>query len=69
MAPESWWPFKGMINEFKLRVSRGTAGGRPSFDDQFETYDFTAGGGRREDHARQQALKPELSTETEFGST
>ena len=30
------------INEFKLRASQGTAGGRPSFNDQYETFSFNA---------------------------
>ncbi|HXF24161.1 MAG TPA: SusC/RagA family TonB-linked outer membrane protein [Gemmatimonadaceae bacterium] len=67
MASESWWPFKGLINEFKPRISRGTAGGRPSFADQFETFDFTTGGGLEKNTLGNKALKPELSTETEFG--
>ena len=67
MASESWWPFKGMINEFKPRISRGTAGGRPNFADQFETFAFSTGGGLVKSTLGNKALKPELSTETEFG--
>lgn len=67
MAAESWWPFKGTITEFKPRISRGTAGGRPNFADQFETFDFVAGGGLEKQTLGNKALKPELSTETEFG--
>ena len=44
MTEESWWPFRS-ITEFKPRLSRGTAGGRPDFNDQFETFAFVAGGG------------------------
>ena len=67
MASESWWPFKGTINEFKPRISRGTAGGRPNFADQFETFAFSTGGGLIKSTLGNKALKPELSTETEFG--
>jgi TonB-linked SusC/RagA family outer membrane protein len=42
MAEEPWFPVPG-IDEFKLRYSYGTAGGRPSFAAQYETYTVTAG--------------------------
>jgi len=66
MAEESWWPVKS-ITEFKLRASRGTAGGRPDFDDQFETFDFTAGAGLVKSTLGNKFLKPEHATETELG--
>lgn len=37
LTEEEWWPF-GVFDEFKLRSSIGTAGGRPGFNDQYETY-------------------------------
>lgn len=66
MAEESWWPF-ARINEFKLRASQGTAGGRPDFNDQFETYNFIEGGGLVKANLGNRFLKPEYSRETEFG--
>ncbi|MEO5815159.1 MAG: SusC/RagA family TonB-linked outer membrane protein [Gemmatimonadaceae bacterium] len=66
MGAESWWPFAA-ITEFKLRASRGTAGGRPDFDDQFETFDFLAGGGIQKSTLGNRFLKPEHATETELG--
>ena len=66
VAEESWWPLP-MFTEFKLRASRGTAGGRPDFDDQFETFEFTAGGGVVKETLGNKFLKPEHSTETEIG--
>jgi TonB-linked SusC/RagA family outer membrane protein len=66
IAEESWWPFPA-INEFKLRASRGTAGGRPSFSDQFETFEFLEGGGLQKVTLGNRALKPEHATETEVG--
>jgi TonB-linked SusC/RagA family outer membrane protein len=66
MAEESWWPIRS-ITEFKLRASRGTAGGRPDFDDQFETFDFIAGGGLQKGTLGNKFLKPEHATETELG--
>lgn len=66
VSEEQWWPFES-INEFKLRASRGTAGGRPSFNDQYETYTFTAGGGVQKATLGNRFLKPELATEIEYG--
>jgi len=65
MAQEQWWPIDP-LNEFKLRYSIGTAGGRPSWGARFETWTITRGipsfgnlGNR--------ALKPEFSVEQEAG--
>ena len=66
MSAEKWWPVKA-ISEFKLRASVGTAGGRPSFNDQFETYNFIEGGGLVKANLGNRFLRPELSKETEFG--
>lgn len=65
LAQESWWPID-QINEFKLRYSIGTAGTRPRFHAQYETYSVTGGTitpvtlGNKE-------LKPQTSTENEYG--
>ncbi|MBM3908509.1 MAG: SusC/RagA family TonB-linked outer membrane protein [Gemmatimonadetes bacterium] len=67
VSEEKWWPWKGTLNEFKLRASRGTAGGRPNFADQYETYTFTTAGGVTKQNFGNRALKPERSTETEIG--
>jgi TonB-linked SusC/RagA family outer membrane protein len=66
MAEESWWPIAA-ISEFKLRASQGTAGGRPSFNDQFETFNFLPGGGLEKRTLGNTNLKPEQATETEVG--
>jgi len=66
MATEPWWPIEE-INEFKLRYSRGTAGGRPSFADQFEVFSILSGGGVGLATLGNRYLKPEYSTEQEFG--
>jgi TonB-linked SusC/RagA family outer membrane protein len=66
MAEEPWWPV-GDINEFKLRYSRGTAGGRPNYGDRFETYSFADGGGLVKGTLGNRFLKPERSLEQEFG--
>jgi TonB-linked SusC/RagA family outer membrane protein len=67
MGEESWWPWKRTITEFKPRFSRGTAGGRPDFEDQFETLGFLEGGGLVKQTLGNKFLKPELATETEVG--
>jgi TonB-linked SusC/RagA family outer membrane protein len=66
LAQEPWWPFHD-IGEFKLRFSQGTAGGRPSFPDQFETYNIDEAGTLTKATLGNQFLKPERSTETEYG--
>jgi TonB-linked SusC/RagA family outer membrane protein len=65
LAQEKWW-FLPQADEFKLRAALGTAGGRPNFSAQYETYAVNNGNvspvtlGNRE-------LKPEIVTEAEFG--
>jgi TonB-linked SusC/RagA family outer membrane protein len=66
LSHESWWPFKA-VDEFKLRASRGTAGTRPDFSDQYETFSFTEGGGLSKQTLGNKFLKPEHATETEVG--
>lgn len=66
LAEEPWWPFE-QLGEFKLRFSRGTAGGRPTFADQYETYDIDVAGTLTKETLGNPLLKPERSTETEYG--
>jgi TonB-linked SusC/RagA family outer membrane protein len=66
LSQESWWMFP-KLNEFKLRASQGTAGGRPSFGDQYETFSFNSAGGIVKQNLGNKNLKPELATETEYG--
>ena len=66
VSEESWWPLKS-VDEFKLRASRGTAGTRPDFSDQYETFAFSAGGGLSKQTLGNKFLKPEHATETEVG--
>lgn len=64
LAQEDWWSIDA-IDEFKLRYSLGTAGGRPRFAAQYETYSVANGviSPRTLGNAQ---LRPELSTEQEF---
>jgi TonB-linked SusC/RagA family outer membrane protein len=66
VSEESWWRWRD-LNEFKLRFSRGTAGGRPSFNDQYETFSFNTAGGVLKQNLGNRFLKPETTTETEIG--
>jgi hypothetical protein len=70
MAQESWWPFAS-ITEFKLRGAQGTAGGRPNFSDQYETWSVSVGGDGTTSVGKGSLgntnLKPEFSTERDFG--
>jgi TonB-linked SusC/RagA family outer membrane protein len=67
-SQESWWPFRDALNEFKLRASYGTAGGRPSFAAQYETYDIGAGGALNPGTMGNRNLRPEINTERELGA-
>ncbi|MEX2610682.1 MAG: SusC/RagA family TonB-linked outer membrane protein [Gemmatimonadota bacterium] len=70
MSEEAWWPFEA-LSEFKPRAAIGTAGGRPGFSAQYETWSVSCNdescsvakntlGNRR--------LAPEHTTEIEFGT-
>jgi len=65
MAQEEWWPI-APVNEFKLRYSIGTAGGRPGFSAQYETWAFQEGNVVKRTLGNRD-LKPEFATEQEFG--
>jgi TonB-linked SusC/RagA family outer membrane protein len=66
LAQEPWWPWR-RINEFKLRASQGTAGTRPDFADQYETYTVSSNGTLAKSTLGNKNLKPETAKETEFG--
>ncbi|HZE08310.1 MAG TPA: hypothetical protein VE110_06080, partial [Gemmatimonadaceae bacterium] len=54
------------IQEFKLRAGRGTAGLRPNFADQYETYSVS-GGSISKAQVGNKNLRPAVATEDEFG--
>lgn len=54
------------FQELKLRAGRGTAGLRPSFADQYETY-TTSGGSISKNQVGNRDLQPAIATEDEFG--
>lgn len=66
ISEEDFWPLKDQVNEFKLRYSYGTAGARPAFEAQYETFSLS-GGQLSKNTLGNSELKPELQTEQEFG--
>ena len=66
VSQEPWFNV-GPIDELKLRASIGTAGGRPNFFAQFETFAIGAGGTLTFNTLGNTALKPEFSREQELG--
>ncbi|MDE3151577.1 MAG: TonB-dependent receptor plug domain-containing protein, partial [Gemmatimonadota bacterium] len=55
------------VQELKLHVAQGTAGLRPDFAYQYETYVFTGGGKFSPQNLGNKLLKPAVLTETEYG--
>ena len=66
VSEEAFWPLKDQINEFKLRYSYGTAGARPRFEAQYETFSLSNGNLSKSTLGNPE-LKPELQTEQEVG--
>lgn len=65
ISQEPWWPFAS-VDEFKVRWARGTAGRRPWFSAQYETYNVVAGI-ITPNTLGNSDLKPQQSTENEIG--
>lgn len=68
VAQEPWWPAPNALGEFRLRGSYGTAGSRPSFDAQYETYGITSGGNVVPQTLGNTELEPEFAKEMELGA-
>ncbi len=66
LSQESWW-FLPAFEEFKIRGSYGTAGGRPNFSARFETWSVTGSGQVVKGNLGNKELKPEFSKELELG--
>lgn len=65
-SEEPWWMVP-QLNDLKFRASVGTAGGRPSFAAQYETYTIGTGGTLNPNTLGNKDLRPETVTETEVG--
>jgi TonB-linked SusC/RagA family outer membrane protein len=66
VSEESFWMLP-QVNELKVRASHGTAGGRPRFSAQYESYAVSASGALTPSTAGNAALRPETVSETEIG--
>jgi len=67
-SQERWWRWPRILNEFKLRASYGTAGGRPSFAAQYETFSVGTGGTLSPAQLANPNLRPETTTELSLGA-
>jgi TonB-linked SusC/RagA family outer membrane protein len=65
ISQEDWFNVPH-VDELVFRYSRGTAGGRPTFDQQYELWNVSRTGVSRNTAGNSQ-LKPHLTTEQEFG--
>ncbi len=66
VSNEPFWNV-GFMDELRFRASRGTAGSTPRFDAQYEVYNV-GNTGISTGQAGNAALRPETTTEYEFGS-
>lgn len=71
ISEEAWWPLKNTITEFKPRIAIGTSGGRPTYNQQYETWAVSIPAGGSPTFSRGNAgnplLSPERTFEREFG--
>lgn len=67
VASETDWFNVDAVNDLRFRISTGTAGGRPGFSARFETYNLGGGGTITKSVQGNRDLRPEHSTEYEFG--
>ena len=66
-SQESWWFGGKALNDFKLRFSRGSAGGRPAFTAQYETFGVSTTGPTLGNQGNR-FLRPEITVDNEFGA-
>jgi hypothetical protein len=67
VGAEPWWFAPSAVNELKFRASVGTAGGRPRFSAQYETFTIGTNGALSKNTVGNKDLRPETVTETEIG--
>jgi len=65
VSQEPWFNVPG-VSEFQIRFSRGTAGGRPSYEWQYETYTITEAGLLQKGTLGNRFLRPEKTTENDL---
>ncbi len=66
LSDEPWFNLD-QISDLKFRYSVGQAGNRPNFAAQYETFTIGAGGALNPNTLGNKNLRPEVSTETEYG--
>jgi TonB-linked SusC/RagA family outer membrane protein len=66
VSEENWFPYD-QITLFKPRVAMGTAGGRPGFSAQYETWNVNNSGVVSKATLGNRDLRPEHTTELEIG--
>ncbi|MGH7460515.1 MAG: hypothetical protein ACREMA_05750, partial [Longimicrobiales bacterium] len=66
IAEESWFNV-AHVNDLVFRVAHGTAGTRPRFDQQYELWNVSRSAGLTRNSAGNSQLKPQFTTEQEFG--
>jgi len=66
ISREEWFNFP-LINELKLRVAYGEAGGRPAFSRQYETWGMSRATGLYKENAGNPSLKPSFTQEYDTG--
>lgn len=66
LSDEPWFNLD-QISDLKFRYSVGQAGNRPNFAAQYETFTIGAGGALNPNTLGNRNLRPEVSTETEYG--
>jgi len=66
VSEEPWFKIP-MISDLKLRISEGTAGNRPTYSAQYETFSLGSGGALSPNTLGNKDLRPEVSTEVESG--
>ena len=66
ISEEPWYPLGNIFDELKIRYALGTAGTRPDFDDQYETWDVGAGSITKVTLGNRN-LRPAVTREQEIG--
>jgi TonB-linked SusC/RagA family outer membrane protein len=66
LSDEPWFNID-QVSDLKFRYSVGQAGNRPIFAAQYETFTIGAGGALNPNTLGNKNLRPEVSTETEYG--
>ncbi len=66
VSEEPWFKVS-KVSDLKLRLSEGTAGNRPRYDAQYETFTIGGGGALNPSSLGNKDLRPEVSREIEAG--